>query len=192
MESLASFDLETICSYLTYDAVIHLKLSSKMMFQLLRGVDANLKNILIECLKTRDGKYWQESKAQESYKYIVRPNGYRDFWLCDILNIAIMTKDMELFVVANREFGMELSRYFTYHLANTLGSNDISVNDRECFDVDKKCIKQDWLDGFTYLCKTYPHRLYKFAFAAQCSLNQKFYNVVLEYQRISTFKRNFD
>lgn len=195
MESLTSFDLGTICSYLTYDTIIHLKLVNKMMYQLLRGVDANLRNILIQCAKTHNGKYWFDSRAQKSYKYFVRLTVISDFFPCDLVNIAIMTKDLDLFIIVNNVYKKNFLNYFANgnsNMAHAYGDCDIIHDAHECFNMDKKCIQQKWIEGFTCLCEMYINYLHKFAFSAQCSTNLDFYNIVVKYQHVSIFERKFE
>lgn len=192
MESLTSFDLGTICSYLTYDTIIHLKLANKILFQLLCGVDSNLRNILILCVKTHNGKYWFDSCAQKSYKYFVRLTATVEFFPGDLINIAIMTKDLDLFIIVNDVYKKTFLNYFASgnsHMAHAYGDCDLIHDSHQCFDMDIKCIQQKWIEGFTCLCEKYINYLHKFAFSAQCSTNLDFYNIVVKYQRANMCTR---
>lgn len=173
MNALSFYEWQHICADLNQIDIINLTATCHHMHEILKPITTNMTSILKECIKNQDIDTWQ---MQYANKYIFRVkiynfqlhNTYYAFRPFDVFSIALMKRDLELLELLLKYYNPLINEIFEFGWRKTPNWDIVSKQQK----IVKRCITNNWMDGFKLLCKYLPARLHFIVCMTQdmCSL----------------------
>lgn len=168
MSILSFYEWQHICLYLETKDIMNIKLTCRELNNTLKPIDTTITRILCECIRDNNAETWQMKYAG---KYIFRVkvynfqlhNNYFAIAPFDICSIAIMRKNCKMFELILMTYNLLLNELFEFGWRKTPNWDIVQRQQK----IIKRCISNNWIDGFNMLCMYFPERIYFFLVMAQ-------------------------